>query len=183
MLDAEEHLHLAIRASQDGDIKLSLEELHLCLEKDKTNATALFLMGAKHAELGLFDRAKEEMEKAISLDPSIEIAHLQLGLLYAQGGDNDKALSYWNHLIEHATESYYKCFSIGLIDLTKGHTESAMEKLQEGMKDNTVNPALNDMIENIIKSLDNTSAEDTDSESPQESSVYMGAYQNNKLEN
>ena len=74
MLDAAEYLHLAIRSSQSGDHKETIECLHKSLDLDPSNAYAIYLLAAEHAELGMFERAIKGMEEALVLDSGIELA-------------------------------------------------------------------------------------------------------------
>ena len=183
MLDPQEHLHLAIKASEKGLHKEALEELHLCLEGDPENAIAIFLLAAEHAEIGMYDRAKEEMTRALELDPGIEMAYIQLGLIYGQEGDNDSAVKLWKELEQKTEDPSLASISKGLIKLTEGEQDEASAALRNGMELNKSNPSLNVMVENILNSLGLSSEGDQETETKKEEesgngeSVYLGAYQ------
>lgn len=117
MLDAQEYLHLAINATQNNQHHAALDYLHKALDQEPDNAQAIFLLAAEYAELGLYQRAIENMEKSISIDPSIEMAHYQLALLYIQLGRPAESMPLWQHLSEHAQDNSLMLFSKGMIEL------------------------------------------------------------------
>jgi len=55
-IDNEERLHLALRASFDGDHHTAILHLKELLKDEPEHAEALYLLAIQHAELGLFDR-------------------------------------------------------------------------------------------------------------------------------
>jgi tetratricopeptide (TPR) repeat protein len=75
MLDAEEYIHLALHA---GACMSYLEEV---LQREPRNARAIYLMAVQHAELGLTQRAIAGIKTALTIEPDLELARFQLGLL------------------------------------------------------------------------------------------------------
>ncbi len=185
MLDAQEYLHLALKAGEQGNNKEALEYLHKCLEKDPENATAIFLLAAEHAEIGIFDRAKEGMIKALSIDPNLNMASLQLGLLYSREGNDKEALDIWSKLRRDTKDNSMEKIADGLIKLIEKDLEQGAASLHEGMELNNTNPGLNQMVSSILESLEKSAQKSPDKndieEKEDKDSVYLGAYKNNVI--
>ncbi len=181
MLDAQEYLHLAIKSSQAGSHQAALEQLHHCLALEPDNAAANFLMAAEHAELGLFERAIDGMEKALSINPGLELASFQLAMLYFQNGEEHKAQALWDKLGNTTEDKSLQLFSTGLSLLCKNETEQAVAFLQHGIAENTANPAINQLIDNIVKYIDSLPEKHTNEQSESGDRFYLGAYSNSAI--
>lgn len=81
MFDADEYLHLALHASGTGDHHACMRYLEEVLQREPRSACAIYLLAVQHAELGLTQRAITGIKTALSIDPDLEIARFQLGLL------------------------------------------------------------------------------------------------------
>ena len=81
MLDAEEYFHLALHASAMGDHHACMTYLEEVLQRQPRNARAIYLLAVQHAELGLTQRAVAGIKTALMIEPDLELARFQLGLL------------------------------------------------------------------------------------------------------
>jgi len=81
MPDAEEYFHLALHASALGDHHACMTYLEEVLQKEPANARAIYLRAVQHAELGLTQRAIAGIKRALIIEPDLELARFQLGLL------------------------------------------------------------------------------------------------------
>ena len=81
MLDAEEYFHLALHASAMGDHHACMTHLEEVLQRQPRNARAIYLLAVQHAELGLLQRAVAGIKTALLIEPDLELARFQLGLL------------------------------------------------------------------------------------------------------
>src|ERR1044071_4311667 len=81
MLDAEEYFHLALHASSVGDHHACMTYLEEVLQREPQNARAIYLRAVQHAELGLTQRAVAGIKSALSIEPDMDLARFQLGLL------------------------------------------------------------------------------------------------------
>lgn len=81
MLDAEEYFHLALHAGEVGDHHACMTYLEEVLRREPRNARAIYLQAVQHAELGLTQRAIAGIKTALSIEPDLEVARFQLGLL------------------------------------------------------------------------------------------------------
>ena len=98
-LDADEYFHLALHASSVGDHHACMSYLAEVLQQQPANARALYLRAVQHAELGLTERAVSGIKAALAIEPGLEIARLQLGLLLLDGIDGRKRSSICSRLV------------------------------------------------------------------------------------
>jgi tetratricopeptide (TPR) repeat protein len=81
MLDAQEYFHLALHASSMGDHHACMTYLEEVLQREPRNARAIYLRAVQHAELGLTQRAVAGIKAALLIEPDLDLARFQLGLL------------------------------------------------------------------------------------------------------
>lgn len=175
MLDASEYLHLAINASQNGDHHAALNYLNAALEIEPKNAAVHYFRAAEHAELGLLERAHAEMIEALELDPEMDIARFQLGLLSLQLSKLDDARSAFNSLQNTSQDMSLREFSGAYLELLDERIANAITRLTQGLTD-CPNPALKTDMERVLASLSDTA--DLKSPDAAEPAVFLGAYRN-----
>lgn len=148
--DEEELMHLALRAvhlDKPQDAILFLKKL---IEREPTNANAWYLLGAIHAEIGMYDRAKTDMATALQYEPNQSAASFQLGLLHLTSGEADKAQSAWLSLDVLGEENYYYLFKRGLLSLSNDQFENCINDLTKGIVLNDDNEVLNTNMTRIV---------------------------------
>lgn len=177
MLDATEYLHLAIHASKDGNHHAALNYLNTALDQQPDNAAARYFLAAEHAELGLLDRAHAGMTQALELDPHMDIARFQLGLLNLQLQQGEQARSAFDYLQHHTQDISLKWFASAYLEVLNEHVENAVDKLKKGLVDCT-NSALKADMTRVLASLTDTAiaAKNDTITAP---SVFLGAYRDN----
>lgn len=149
-LDADELLYLAIEASNKGDNEKSIILLKQALENNPKNANVQYMLGAIHAQIGMYDRAIEDMQKAIAIDPNLMTAHFQLGLLYITSGNVTAAEEAWSALDSLGEENALFLFKRGILSMARDKFEECIADLQNGIKRNTINRALNRDMQMLI---------------------------------
>ncbi|MCE0461014.1 tetratricopeptide repeat protein [Pseudomonas uvaldensis] len=172
MLDASEYLHLAINASQNGDHHAALNYLNSALESEPENAAVHYFRAAEHAELGLLERAHSEMITALKLNPAMDIARFQFGLLSLQLSKTDEARDAFSTLGASPDMSLRE-FSGAYLELLNENTQSAITRLTQGLAD-CPNLALKTDMERVLTSLSETPS--LQSAPVAEPSVFLGAY-------
>ncbi|HEX9810946.1 MAG TPA: tetratricopeptide repeat protein, partial [Burkholderiales bacterium] len=118
-LDDEELLHLALNASSENRHEEAISYLKQALNLAPANAKAHYMLGAEHAQIGLYDRATEEMAAAVKLDPDLVTAHFQLGLLHITSGRAKEAEDAWKPLDRLDREHPLHLFKTGLLHLAR----------------------------------------------------------------
>jgi tetratricopeptide (TPR) repeat protein len=149
-LDDEELLHLAVEASKGQRHADAIHYLKEAASKSAGNAKVHFLLGAEHAQIGLFDRAVEDMTTALKLDPGLVPARFQLGMLFLVRGRVAEALDAWKPLDTLGESDPYLHFKRGLELLVRDEFKRCEECLTRGLQLNTVNPPLNHEMQRIL---------------------------------
>jgi len=185
-LDSDELLHFAIKASQNKDNEKAILYLKHALQQDPENAKLHYFLGAQHAEIGMFDRAIDEMAAAVKLDSSLETAHFQLGLLYATSSRITEAKDAWAPLDKLGEKNPLFIFKTGLLHLANDEFESASDLLTKGIQLNKANPDLNNDMQRILDSIaevtknispaNETDPVDKSDESKSGNHVFLSAY-------
>lgn len=168
MLDSEELMHLAIHADNPEQ---AIDYLKRVLELSGDNSKAYYLLGATHAQIGMYDRAILEMSKAVELDPELSTAHFQLGLLYVTSGRVEEADQAWSALDDLGETNPLYLFKRGMLHLVKDEFDACIEDLKKGIASNQINEALNiDMQKIIVKAEE---ARNSTSNTPEATSTAM----------
>jgi tetratricopeptide (TPR) repeat protein len=119
---------------------------------DSHSAQQHYLLGAELAEAGEYNRAVEEMTRAVELEPQLHTARLQLGLLHLTMGQREAALEQWARL-RQTPVSGIRCFAEGLEALSRDDFARCVTALEQGITLNTTNPPLNDDMRMIIERI------------------------------
>lgn len=94
-LDAEELMHLAMRAMRENRDEDALLFLKHAIAQAPADGRLHYSLGALHAELGMAQRAISEITRATELNPELSVAHFQLGLLHVAGRGPERAQQAW----------------------------------------------------------------------------------------
>jgi tetratricopeptide (TPR) repeat protein len=153
-LDDQELLHLALRASNENRHEDAIKYLKEAIELAPENAKAHYMLGAEHAEIGLYDRAAEEMAHAVKLDPSLTTASFQLGLLHITSGRVAEAEEAWKPLDKLGENNPLYLFKKGMLHLVKDEFDAATAAIKKGVSLNTTNEALNRDMLGMLKQIE-----------------------------
>lgn len=153
LLDQAELLQLATNAGTSGDAGAAIGYLKEAVSRTDATGIAHFLLGSEYAQIKMYDRAADEMEAALALDPALSIARLQLGLLWLTGGIPDKASALLAPLDELPDHDPLRSFGKGLRHLIKDEFADTVAYLEAGIVQNTSNAALNLDMRRIIDEI------------------------------
>lgn len=142
-LDADELLHLAIAASNRNEADRAIALLKQAVEVEPDHAKAHYLLGAEHAQIGMHERAMDEMQRALSIDPELDAARFQLGLLQLTSRKADAAKATWQGLERLGPDHYFVLFKTGLEHLAKDEFDDCVRCLRDGIARNAANAPLN----------------------------------------
>jgi tetratricopeptide (TPR) repeat protein len=186
-LDQAELLQLALNASRNNDSGTAIAYLKEAVSRPEATGKAHFVLGAEYAQIKMYDRAVQEMEAAIALDPTLSIARFQLGLLWLTSGVADKAREVLEPLQELGNDNALAHFGRGLIHLMHDEFADAIQYLQQGIELNTENPALNADMQKIINEVNQLPPESlqkkntsTPSEDTSARHIFISAYTGNE---
>jgi tetratricopeptide (TPR) repeat protein len=152
-LDDEELLHLAIEASREQRHGDAIDYLKQAVERSDSNYKARYLLAAQHAQIGLTERAIEEFNQALAIEPNLPPARFQLGLLLLCNARVQEALAAWEPLEQLRESDPYLYFKRGMESLCRDDFGGCEENLKRGMELNTVNAALNTDMQRVLNDV------------------------------
>jgi tetratricopeptide (TPR) repeat protein len=183
-LDSDELLFLAIEASNQRDNEKSLRLLKQAFDAKPTDGRIAYMMGAIHAEIGMYDRAMADMQTAVRLDPNLDTAHFQLGLLAMTSGKVAEAEQAWQALDKLKGDHPLFLFKRGILSLATNQFEDCIRDLEKGIELNKANLPLNKDMRKLIERAkeaikgNQTSSQKTPTANP--SHVFLSAYKDEK---
>jgi tetratricopeptide (TPR) repeat protein len=152
-LDAQELLHLGLYASQHGEPHQAIECLKRCIALEPESPKATYLLGALYAQIGLYDRAKSTLSRAVELNPDEHTASFQLGLLYLTSNEIPEARAAWAKLDALPADHFLVSFRSGLLALIADEFAKSLVFLDQGIKTNQLNEALNEDMRKLSASV------------------------------
>lgn len=177
IVDQKEYLHLAMDAVRKGEHGAALSYLKEGVAKFPQDAGIAYLLGAEHAQIGLYDRAEEEMQRAIKLDPSLHTACFQLGLLQMTQARMDRAIETWSGLNSLTEGHALRMFRDGLVALASERYDDAQAFLQMGLAANDFSPDLNRDMERLLSRVSDAAVVAKPEAEQQASHVWFQDYQ------
>ena len=186
-LDDDEILQLAIHASGQDRHDLAITYLKEAVKRNPENANAINFLAVEHAQIGLYPRAMEEMQRAIELNPDLHTARLQLGLLYLTSAMAEPSLTTLQPLTELNEDNYFCCFAKGLQHLIRDEFADCKQWLEKGIKINDNNLALNRDMQRLLDAIKNQVTMPIESAPPSKESeggnLWLSAYQSGDEQN
>lgn len=149
-LDAEELMHLALRALDADKSEEAITYLKRALVLAPNEGRLHFLLGAVHAEIGLDERAIVEMSRAVDLAPELYTAHFQLGTLFLRRGEIEHAVQAWTPLDALDRDHPLALFRSALTCLAEGNSAQCIAQLKQGIARNEENGALNSEMREVL---------------------------------
>lgn len=154
MLDLAELQQLALNASAGGDSASAIAYLKEAVSRPDASGILHYLLGAEYAQIKMYERAIDEMEAAIALDPALSTARLQLGMLWLGANNAARGAEVLHALEELAGTDPLHQFGAGLRHLVKEELVDALRCLTAGVQLNTANPALNRDMQSIMQQIE-----------------------------
>ena len=142
-LDGEELMHLALKAMKEDRDEDAITCLKRALILEPESGVLHHLLGATYAQIGMIDRAIEEMTEAVQLAPELTMCRFQLGLLHFTSGSVPTAEEVWAPLAELPPEAPLALFRSGLLHLAVDEFAPCIADLRRGVELNTEHPSLN----------------------------------------
>lgn len=142
-LDADELLHLAWAAGEKGRPDEAMSLLKQAVKAAPQDARCHYLLGAEYAQIGMIDRALDQMGAAVALDPELHAARFQLGLLQLTSRQVEAARSTWSGLDALGPAHSYTLFKNGMLHLASNRFSECISCLQQGISANDFNAPLN----------------------------------------
>lgn len=103
--EAGAYVELANIYTEMGDEDKAAEYLRKMEEVGQPNAAAWFNIGANFANKDALDKAELAYKKALEIDPTLALAHREMGYLFARKGDLTTALDHFKTYVALAPEA------------------------------------------------------------------------------
>ena len=153
MLDAEEYFHLALHASAMGDHHACMNYLEEVLQRQPRNARAIYLLAVQHAELGLTQRAIAGIKTALTIEPDLELARFQLGLLLLfDSSQPSEAKDYLQRLC-FSTNCALRAYSEAMIAIVDNEPTLARQQLAVGLSESSPDSPLSMLMRRLFERL------------------------------
>ncbi|HEY7641329.1 MAG TPA: hypothetical protein VH814_16490 [Steroidobacteraceae bacterium] len=153
MLDAEEYFHLALHASAAGDHHACMTYIEEVLQREPRNARAIYLLAVQHAELGLTQRAITGIKSALAIDPDLEIARFQLGLLLMfDKNEPAEAKNYLERLCSSENRAL-RAYSEAMIAIAENQPVRARQKLAIGLSESSPDSPLSGLMRRLFERM------------------------------
>jgi tetratricopeptide (TPR) repeat protein len=149
MLDAEEQLHLGLHAIKENNPQAAIEHFKECLINYPDHPKATYLLGAIYAQIGMYERAKDLLQKAIAINPSEFTGRFQLGLLHLTSGDVELAKTVWQEVDALGANHYLSFFKSAMLALVEDNFELCVDLIDKGVANNNDNASLNDDMQKV----------------------------------
>jgi tetratricopeptide (TPR) repeat protein len=132
--DIEELKHLAIKAMRTDRDEDALRLLKVALAQTPRDPELLYLLGTAHSNLGMTERAIEELDEVLALAPKLINCRFQLGLLHFTQRNFERAESVWAPLVSGLGEDDpLRVFAAGLTEICDDRFEEAIPLLERGI--------------------------------------------------
>ncbi len=126
------------------------------VEKDSVNIEAQYWLGVFAVKSGQFERAIERFEKVLRINPNYLAATIDLGGVYLEMSDTEKAMVYFRRGIEiDSTNNYALLFAAQTLE-KRNELAEAKRYYQQLLRHNTdtvVTRRVDEFIENINKTI------------------------------
>lgn len=141
--DPDKLFDLALQASQANDTQKSIHYIKSAIHQSPDDARMRYMLGTLYTNIGLYDNAITNMEKALELDAKYHMARFHLGLLYLMGNRQQDAESTWQQLDNLGREHHLNLFKEGLVKIIRDDVREGITLLQKGIDNNHINESLN----------------------------------------
>lgn len=170
LLDSEEYLFLTTHYTEKEDYAQALKIAKEGSSAYPDDSKLSYILGALHAQIGMYDQAKAEMQTAVERNPELTTAHFQLGLLHLTSGDIAKAEQAWQAINDLSPNHPLQLFRSGMLALVRDQFELCVENLEQGIQSNLELPTLSQDMQKVIDSVKAQQGDRTESVDSKKSS-------------
>ena len=150
-MNSDKLFDLALQASQANDTQKSIGLIKSAIDQSPEDARMWYMLGTLYTNIGIYDKATSNMEKALEINPNYSIARFHLGLLYLTSGRRENAESTWSSLDELGDAHYLSLFKEGLLKIANDQLREGIDLIRDGINNNQVNESLNKDMETVIE--------------------------------
>ena len=133
------------------------------LENDPHNYQAMTYLGDTYVRMSNLVQAKPVLEAALAHQQSEPLVHLDMGIIYADDGENDAAIREFNKTVQLEPDNVAAHFRLGALYRTMGKKDEAKA---EFAKAKSLNKKTDESLLNRISQASNSPAPDAQSAQP-----------------
>jgi len=133
-LETDELLALVKFNIDKGEIENALYKIKDLLVDKKPPAEVHAIAARVYAQLGLFERAKDQFKKYLKLNPEATVETFQLGMAHFDSGEKEEALSIWTDVLNKDPINPPALFYKGLVQAQIGRVADARQSLETLLK-------------------------------------------------
>lgn len=171
MLDAEEYFYLALHASEVGDHHACMTYLEEVLQRQPRNARAIYLLAVQHAELGLTQRAIAGIKTALAIEPDLEVARFQLGLLLMFDSKQPAEAKDYLERLRGSEDRALRAYAEALIAMVDNQPVVARQKLAIGLSESSPGSPLAMIMRRLLEHMLNGADAATGKKPPSQRSL------------
>lgn len=123
-------LNDAMRALEQGHMNEALERLQPLLQWEPPPTEAQYFAGIAASKLRRYDEAAERLADAAARDPSMWPRMVELGSVYENLGDFDRAVTAYERVLDVAPQKKRARFGLGRVALERGDVALAKEQFE-----------------------------------------------------
>lgn len=168
-LDSDKLFDLALQASETNDTRKSIDILKTALQQTPNDARMWYMLGSLYTNIGIYDKAVQNMEKALQVDPNYTIARFHLGLMQLMSGQQEAAETTWLPLDALGESHCLRLFKTGLLKIVDENIDQGIQLIRQGIAANHLVESLNNDMEMVIKNALLTQKELNNGAEPQSS--------------
>lgn len=144
---------LAAAYRQQGDLKRSLAHFELALEHDETDPSVLLGIAAIRIARREFDKAEQNINQVLRLQPENSEAYLMRGRLAQSQGKIKEAVQHYEQAIEMSpgTSGPPAYVSIGQLHIYLGRLQEARESFQKALEIDALDGSAHDGMANVLR--------------------------------
>lgn len=151
--DPDALFNRALEAAQADDKQKSINIIKQAIIHAPDDARMRYLLGSLYADLGLYEKAIENIKEALQIDNNYGIARFHLGLLQLLSGDEQQAEQTWSPLDSLDETHYLRLFKTGMLKIVRDEIREGVEFIKSGIKFNTLNESLNEDMEVVLQNI------------------------------
>ncbi len=110
---------------------------------DPSDAVALYYRGVAGSRLGFTQKSIADLERALQLRPDLEEAVLDLGVLYLEAGEYERAESWLTRAYKIPENRFRAALFLGITNYRRGDDKAAQEYLRTAAKNPRIRPSAN----------------------------------------
>ena len=150
-MNSDELFDMALQASQANDTQKSIGLIKDALDQSPDDARMWYMLGTLYTNIGIYDKAIANMEKALELDSDYSIARFHLGLLYLMSGRREYAETTWKLLDALGEAHYLSLFKAGLLKIVNDQLQEGIDLIRRGIANNHLSESLNKDMETVVE--------------------------------